>query len=153
MCIRDRLIPVYGEVTEFTVEKIFYSNEEKIVFIGSENEGNQLISVVVVSPNGKEDMVVGAISNSEGSFKTTAKNIENVFSQTGTYYFTAFTDKQIKQDGITIELTYNGNKVTQPTKSVLQLNSISDKTVEVEKTITFTAVSYTHLTLPTKRIV
>ena len=24
------LIPVYGEVTEFTVEKIFYSNEEKL---------------------------------------------------------------------------------------------------------------------------
>jgi len=60
-----------------------------------------------------------------------------VFSAVGTYQFTAFTVQ--KENGITTDLKYDGNRVLQPTKSILQLNSIGDKIIEVEKTITFTA--------------
>ena len=133
------LAPVYAEITEFTIEKNFYTNEDRIVFLGSEDQGNQTISVIVVSPTGKESMVVGGISNSEGSFKTLPKNIETIFSIAGTYSFTSFYANGQISDGVTIELEYDGEKVFQPTKPILQLNSISDKTVEIEKTITFTA--------------
>ena len=133
------LAPVYAEITEFTIEKNFYTNEDRIVFLGSEDQGNQTISVIVVSPTGKESMVVGGISNSEGSFKTLPKNIETIFSIAGTYSFTSFYANGQISDGVTIELEYDGEKVFQPTKPILQLNSISDKIVEIEKTITFTA--------------
>ena len=41
--------------------------------------------------------------------------------------------------GFTIKLEFDGDKVFIVPDAILQLNSISDKTVEVEKTITFTA--------------
>ena len=43
-----------------------------------------------------------------------------------------------KINGISINLEFDGNKVKEPTESILQLIAIQDKIVEVEKTITFT---------------
>ena len=131
------LVPVYAEVTEISIEKNFYTIEEGIVFVGTEDEGNKMISIVMIEPNGKESYLVGAMSNSEGIFETTPKNVNDFFSMIGTYQFTAFTIQ--KDDGVIISLEFDGSRVLQLTKSVLQLNSIKDKIVEVEKTITFTA--------------
>ena len=130
------LAPVYAEVTEFSIEKNFYTIDEGIVFVGIEDEGNKMINVIMVDPNEKESYLVGAMSNSEGKFKTMPKNIDDFFSIIGTYQFTAFAIQ--KDNGISINLEFNGNKIKEPTKSILQLNAIQDKTVEVEKTITFT---------------
>ena len=55
----------------------------------------------------------------------------------GTYNATAFVDKI--ENGTSLILEFDGKKVFDTPDSVLQLNSISDKIVEVEKTITFTA--------------
>ena len=131
------LVPVYAEVTEFSIEKNFYTNNEGVVFLGTVDEGRKLISVLMTDPNGKESMLVSAISNSDGVFETTPKNVDNFFSIIGTYQFTAFTIQ--KDNGKIISLEFDGNKVLEPTKYVLQLNSIQNKIIEVEKTITFTA--------------
>ena len=131
------LVPVYADITEISIEKNFYTIDEKIVFVGNEDEGNKMINVVMINPNGKESYLVGAMSNSEGVFQTLPKSVKDVFSVIGSYQFTAFTIQ--KNNGITIVLEYDGNRVLQPTKSTLQLNSIEDKIIEVEKTITFTA--------------
>jgi len=130
------LVPVYAEVTEISIEKNFYTIEEGIVFVGTEDEGNKMISIVMIEPNGKESYLVGAMSNSEGIFETTPKNVNDFFSMIGTYQFTAFTIQ--KDDGVIISLEFDGSRVLQLTKSVLQLNSIQDKIIEVEKTVTFT---------------
>ena len=53
------------------------------------------------------------------------------------YELTAFTTQ--KDNGIKMILEFDGNSISEPTKYVLQLNSIQDKIVEVERTITFTA--------------
>jgi hypothetical protein len=131
------LAPVYAEITEISIEKNFYTVDEKIVFIGNEEEGNKMINIVMINPNGKESYFVGAMSNSVGIFQTIPKSVKDVFPAIGSYQFTAFTVQ--KNEGITIVLEYDGDKVLQPTKSILQLNSIGDKIIEVEKTITFTA--------------
>ena len=131
------LVPVYAEVTEFSIEKNFYTNNEGVVFLGTVDEGRKLISVLMTDPNGKESMLVSAISNSDGVFETTPKNVDNFFSIIGTYQFTAFTIQ--KDNGKIISLEFDGNKVLEPIKYVLQLNPIQDKIIEVEKTITFTA--------------
>ena len=130
------LVPVYAEVTEISIEKGFYTIEEGIVFVGTEDEGNKMISIIMMEPNGKESYLVGAVSNSEGIFETIPKNVNEFFSIIGTYQFTAFTMQ--KNDGVILSLEFDGSKVLQPTKSVLQLNSIQDKIIEVEKTVTFT---------------
>ena len=131
------LVPVYAEVTEFSIEKNFYTIDEGIVFVGIEDEGNKMINVIMVDPNGKESYLVGGMSNSEGKFETMPKNVDDFFSIIGTYQFTVFTMQ--KDNGISVTLEFDGNRVNQPTKSILQLNLIQDKIVEVERTITFTA--------------
>ena len=131
------LVPVYAEVSEFSIEKKFYTNEEGLIFVGTEDEGRKLVSVLMTDPNGKESMLVSSMSNSDGIFQTVPKNVDDFFSIIGTYQFTAFTIQ--KDNGKIISLEYDGNKVSEPVKHVLQLNSIQDNIVEVERTITFTA--------------
>jgi hypothetical protein len=131
------LVPVYAEVTEFSIEKNFYTNDEGVVFVGTEDKGRKLVNVLITDPNGKESMLASVMSNSDGIFETVPKNVDNLFSIIGTYQFTAFTIQ--KDNGEIIYLEFNGNKVLESTKYVLQLNSIQDRIIEVEKTITFTA--------------
>ena len=88
------LVPVYAEVIEISVEKSFYTIDEKISFSGNNEEGNAMISVVVKDPDGKRNYVIGTISNSEGKFETTPVNAKNIFSTIGIYEFTAFTLKE-----------------------------------------------------------
>ena len=130
------LAPVYAEVTEFSIEKNFYTIDERIVFVGTEDEGNTFVNVEMTDPNGGKSLLVTALSNSDGIFETNAKKVDEFFSIIGMYEFTAFTIQ--KDNGISVSLEFDGNKIAQPTKSILQLNSIPDKTVEVEKTISFT---------------
>ena len=129
-------VPVYAEVTEFSIEKNFYTINEGIVFIGTENEGSKFVSIVMIDPNGRENILISAMSNSDGFFKTLPKNVDNFFTIIGTYQFTAFTIQ--KDNGESISLEFDGDKMYEPIKPLLQLNSIQDKIVEVENTITFT---------------
>ena len=131
------VVPVYAEVSEFSIEKSFYTNDEGVVFVGSEDVGSKMVTVLMTDPKGKESMLVSAMSNSNGVFETVPKNVDNFFSIIGTYQFTAFTIQ--KDNGKIISLEFDGNKVLEPTKYLLQLNSIQNKIIEVEKTITFTA--------------
>ena len=130
------LVPVYAEVTEFSIEKNFYTIDEGIVFIGNTSEEREQVNVLMINPNGKESYFVGAVSNLQGTFETIPKSVDSIFTIIGTYEFTAFTIQ--KDNSISVTLEFDGNRVLQPTKSILQLNSIQDKTVEVERTITFT---------------
>ena len=131
------LVPVYAEVTEFSSEKKFYTIDEGIMFVGNTAEGHEEVNVLMINPNGKESYFVGAVSNLQGIFETIPKSVDSGFTIIGTYEFTAFTIQ--KDNGISVTLEFDGNKIAQPTKSILQLNSIPDKIVEVERTITFTA--------------
>jgi len=131
------LVPVYAEVIEFSIQKNFYTIDEGIVFVGNENQGNKMVSVVMLDPNGKESMFVMDMSDSNGIFETLPKNIDTFFSTVGTYQFTAFTIQ--KDNGVSIPLEFDGNRVLENTASVLQLNPIHDKISQIEKTITFTA--------------
>ncbi len=130
------LAPVYAEVTEFSIEKNFYTIDEGIVFVGNEDEGSTFVNVEMTDPNGGKSLLVTALSNSDGIFETNAKKVDEFFSIIGMYEFTAFTIQ--KDNGISVTLEFDGNKIAQPTKSILQLNSIPDKIVEVERTISFT---------------
>ena len=131
------IVPVYAEVTEFSIEKEFYTINEEVVFVGNTGDERKVVSVLMTDPNGKESMFVSAMPNSDGMFETAPKNVDNFFSIIGTYQFTAFTIQ--KDSGKNIFLEFDGNKILEPIKYVLELNPIKNKIIEVEKTVTFTA--------------
>ncbi|NWJ29145.1 hypothetical protein HX848_07185 [Marine Group I thaumarchaeote] len=130
------IVPIYAEVTTITLEKIFYIVDEEISFSGTENEGDKMVTVIVKDPNGNPE-VLSDFSDSEGKYETIPQSVKNIFSINGIYNVTAFVDKI--EEGITMQLEFDGEKVFKVPDFVLQLKSISDYSVEVEKTITFTA--------------
>ena len=129
------IVPIYADVTTLTLEKNFYTVNEKISFSGTENEGSKIVTVIVKDPNGSPE-VLSDFSDSEGKYETIPQSVKNIFSINGIYNVTAFVDKI--EEGITMQLEFNGEKVFKVPDFVLQLKSISDYLVEVEKTITFT---------------
>jgi len=130
------MIPVNAEVTEVSLGKSFYTIDDKISFFGNESEGSVLVNAIVKNPSGKSKLL-GGFSNSDGEFETIPQSVKNIFDKVGTYSATIFTDKI--ENGTTILLQFDGNKVFEVPDVVLQLKSIVDKTIEVEKTISFTA--------------
>ena len=106
-------IPVYAEITEFSIEKGFYTIDEGIIFVGTAEEANTMINVIMENPFGKESMLVGAISNDEGNFKTMPKSVDEFFQVVGTYQFTAFTIQ--KDNGVNLTLEFDGNRVLEET--------------------------------------
>ena len=130
------IVPIYAEVTTITLEKNFYIVDEEISFSGTENEGGKIVTVIVKDPDGNPE-VLSDFSDSEGKYKTIPQSVKNIFSINGIYNVTAFVDKI--EEGITMQLEFDGEKVFKVPDFVLQLKSISDYSVEVEKTITFTA--------------
>jgi len=107
------IIPAYAEVTEFSIEKSFYTIEEGIVFVGTTDQKNTMINVVLENPNQKESYFIGVRSNSDGVFKTSPKNVSDFFSTIGTYQFTAFTIQ--KDDGMNLALEFDGSRVLEET--------------------------------------
>ena len=128
--------PVYAEVTEIAMGKSFYTIDEKISFLGSENEGSILVNVVVKDPTGSTKLL-GGFSDPDGVFETIPQSVENIFSAIGIYNVTAFVNKI--ENGTTISIQFDGTRVLEIADSTLELNSISDKIVEVENTVSFTA--------------
>ena len=130
------LVPANAEITEFSIEKTFYTIDEGIVFVGTAEEANTMVNVIMENPNGKESYLVGAMSDSEGNFKTMPKSVDEFFQVVGTYQFTAFTIQ--KDNGVNLTLEFDGNRVLEETFSILELNSIEDKFTEIDKTVSFT---------------
>ncbi|MDH3656852.1 MAG: Ig domain-containing protein [Nitrosopumilus sp.] len=133
------IVPAYAEVTSVSLVKSFYTDEEGIVFEGKESTGGISVFVIIRDEDGTyEGMVSDTTSDADGTFSTIAREVEGLFSSKGIYFATAFTDDQKEKDGITLELEYDGNKVFLIPDFDLQLKSISDKTIEEEKTLSFT---------------
>ena len=130
------MTPVYAEVTTVAMKKSFYTVDETISFFGTESEGSSIVTVVVRSPNGNAKLL-GGFSDSEGGYETIPKNVKTIFLTNGIYNVTAFVDKI--EDGVSMQLEFDGQKVTLMPDFVLALDSISDKTIEEKKTLAFTA--------------
>jgi hypothetical protein len=130
--------PAHADVESLSLEKSFYLDEEKIVFVGTEEEGNKQVSVAI-KKSGKTTLLGDPSSSQDGSFATIPKAVEDIFKSKGIYEAIAFTSSQKIEDGVVMELEYDGNRVTEVSEVVLVLKSIRDYTTEVEKTVTFTA--------------
>ena len=139
------IFPAYAAVESVSFEKAFYTNEESFIFVGIESVGKKSVSVVIRGPGGDFiDILSAPVSDSDGQFSTFPRPVENVFTSKGTYNATAFTDQQ--NEGITIQLEYDGDKVIERENFVLTLRTVADVAITEGKTLSF-SVSVTDSSL------
>ena len=133
------IVPVHADVTSVSLVKSFYTNDESIAFKGIESTGSQSVFVIIRDPSGAfQGMVSDPVSDPDGIFSTIPRAVDVFFKSKGIYDATAFTDEQKESEGITLQIEYDGDKVFLVPDFILALKSISDKTIEEEKTLSFT---------------
>ena len=140
LLVISMIIPVYAAVQSVSLEKGFYTNEESLVFVGEEQEGKKSVFVIIRGPGGDFiGMVSDPASDNDGLFSTIPRQVDVFFETRGTYNATAFTDDQKESEGVSIELEYDGNRVSQHEDFVLTLKPIEDKTITKGQTLSFKA--------------
>ena len=128
--------PAYADIQSLEMGKSFYTNDESIKFTGVETNGSQAVSVVIRGPSGNFITLLGdPFSDSDGTFETIAKKVDEIFTSSGNYNATGFSESQTESEGITLRLQYDGSKVILLPNFVLELNPITDKIIEEEKQI------------------
>ncbi|MGY5144311.1 MAG: Ig domain-containing protein [Candidatus Nitrosopumilus sp. bin_32a] len=132
------IVPAYANVTSLSFEKSFYTIDENFTIIGTQ-DGKEIVYVIIRDSNGNYKGMVSDPTTTQGEFSSIPRGVDLFFDVEGFYNATAFTDTQKEVNGTSILLEFDGDKVFEVPDVVLELNGISDKTVEVEKTITFTA--------------
>ena len=131
------VVPAYADVTSMKLEKNFYVNEESFRFIGTQ-EGENIVYVIIRDAGGNYKGMLSDPTR-DLDFSVIPRPVTNFFKSEGTYNATAFTDDQQEDEGFTIKIEYDGDRIFEVPDYVLELNTIADRTVEVGKTITFTA--------------
>ena len=133
------ITPAHADVESLSLGKSFYTDEEKIEFVGIEEDGNQQVSVAVKRGGNTITLLGDPASDPDGTFATIPRSVEDIFTSSGVYEAIAFTSTQKIEDGIILNLEYDGDRITEVADIVLALKAIPDYTTEIEKTITFTA--------------
>ncbi len=129
--------PAYALVTSFSLQKEVYTDDESIVFVGTESEGSQFVNVALRNPNGKFiDMLGDPKSDTDGSFETIPRLVDKLFTTVGVYTATGFTLKI--ENGTTLLLNYDGTRVSVMENIVLELKKIGNKSVDEKQTLSFT---------------
>ena len=133
------MVPAYASVTvtSMSLEQSFYTTDEDFSFIGTIN-GTEPVFVIIRDSSGNyEGMLSDSFAIDE--FGVAPRPVEDFFDKKGIYDATAFTNTGKEADGFTIEIEFDGKRIFEVSDTILQLDTITDKTVEVGKTITFTA--------------
>ncbi|MCV0410448.1 MAG: Ig domain-containing protein [Nitrosopumilus sp.] len=121
-----------------SLEKGFYTTDESFKLIGTQ-DGKETIFIIIRDAGGNFKGMLSDPSPDQGEFTAIPRPVPNFFSSEGIYNATAFVDNQKEEEGFTIKLEFDGKKLFEVPDFVLQLNTIADKSVEVEKTVSFTA--------------
>ncbi|MDH5665056.1 MAG: putative Ig domain-containing protein, partial [Nitrosopumilus sp.] len=131
------IVPVHADVTSLSLEKNFYTIDENFTIIGTQ-DGKEIVYVIIRDSNGNYKGMISDPTTTQGEFSTIPRGVEMFFDREGIYNAIGFTDSQKEVNGTSILLEFDGKKVFEVPDFVLQLKDIPDKTVEVEKTVTFT---------------
>ncbi|HXW02827.1 MAG TPA: Ig domain-containing protein [Nitrosarchaeum sp.] len=134
------VIPAYADVTTLSLGENTYPKDGKFLFIGNEDEGSTSVFVIIRDSIGDfVGMLSDPTSDNDGTFSTLPRDVSQFFKSKGIFNATAFTDNQKEENGITIKIEYDGDKIFVVPDFVLKLNTIADQTVEEKKTVSFTA--------------
>ena len=136
------MTPAFANVTSIDLEKSFYVDSEFITFVGTQDE-KDTVTIVIHDALGNFRGLVSDPNPNQGEFSAsssfTLQKVLDIFDSDGIYNAIAFTNNQKQDNGIILKLEYKNNKVSVIEDFLLALKSIPDYSVDVEKTITFTA--------------
>ncbi len=134
------VVPAYADVTTLSLGENTYPKDGKFLFIGNEEDGSTSVFVIIRDSIGDFiGMLSDPSSDSDGTYSTLPRDVSQFFKSKGFFNATAFTDNQKEENGITIKIEYDGDKIFVVPDFVLKLNTITDQIVEEKKTVTFTA--------------
>ena len=131
------IIPAHAEANSLELEKSFYTNAERLKFIGTQ-DGKETVYVIIHNSAGKYKGMLSDPTPDQGKFAVLPQSVTSIFASPGIYNATAFTNDQGKEKGITIKIEYDGEKIFEVPDFVLTLKTIQDVTIDEEKTVSFT---------------
>jgi len=131
------VFPAYADVTSVKLEKSFYTKDESFKLVGTQDD-RDTVFVIIYDPTGEFAGMLSDPNPDIGKFSVIPRSVSTFFKIEGIYNATAFTDDQKRENGTSILLEFNGDQVFEVPTFVLELNTISDKTIEEKKTLTFT---------------
>ncbi|MCH9041527.1 MAG: hypothetical protein IIB80_05140 [Thaumarchaeota archaeon] len=136
------MTPAFANVTSLDLEKSVYFDNEFIKFVGTQDE-KDVVYIIIRDALGDFKEILSDLNPNQGEFlvssSLTFNKVSDIFDIDGIYNVTAYTNEQKENNGIILRLEYKNNKVSVIEDVLLALKSIPDYSVEVEKTITFTA--------------
>ncbi|MHA7733228.1 Ig domain-containing protein [Nitrosopumilus sp. S6] len=131
------ITPAYADVTSVSLDKSFFTIDENFSFSG-EQDGKDTVFVIIRDPNGNFKGMLSDPSPDQGEFEVIPRPVSSFFDNQGIYNATAFTDDQKEEEGIVIQIEYDGKKIFEIPDFVLELKPIPDKEVDELKTVSFT---------------
>ena len=136
------MTPAFANVTSLDLEKSVYFDNEFIKFVGTQDE-KDVVYIIIRDALGDFKEILSDLNPNQGEFlvssSLTFNKVSDIFDIDGIYNVTAYTNEQKENNGIILRLEYKNNIVSVIEDVLLALKSIPDYSVEVEKTITFTA--------------
>ena len=138
--------PAYADVTSLKTDKPVYKIEDKIVFSGTASEPGEVVILAFYNPDGIYITIKNGVVDSDGNFSIIPIDAKSIFSSSGIYEAISFAGTQTKTNGTTIFLEYSDDTISVTELFDLNLNSIGNKNVDEEKTLSFT-VSVTDSTI------
>ncbi|MEK0321050.1 MAG: hypothetical protein QQN61_08175, partial [Nitrosopumilus sp.] len=102
-----------------------------------------VVYIIIRDALGDFKEILSDLNPNQGEFlvssSLTQNKVSDIFEVDGIYNATAYTNEQKQDNGIILRLEYKNNKVSVMEEVLLALESIPDRSIDVEKTITFTA--------------
>ena len=134
-------MPAYAEVTSLSLSEDSFSVDEAFTFSGI-NDGGGRVDVLILPPDGGRAVLAAAFgADANGVFVTMEQQVRDVFKSSGIYTVTAFTPEQKKENGVTIQIQYDGSRIFEVPDFELRLSSIRDQTIEEGERLAFTATA------------
>jgi len=134
------ILPVYGDVTSLKTDKPVYFINDKIVFLGTSNDPGEMVNVSIKNTFGNTAEFRSGITNSTGHFSLVGITVDNkIFDKPGTYEVIAFGNTQQLQNGLRLTLDFSNDRITVLGLFDLKLNTIASKSVDEEKSLSFSA--------------
>jgi len=134
--------PAFADVTSVDFEKSLYFDNEFITFVGTQDE-KDVVYITIHDALDKFKEILSDLNPNQGEFLVSSnlsnKKVSDIFDSDGIYNATAYTNEQKQENGIILRLEYKNNIVSVIEDIVLTLKSIPDRSIDVEKTVTFTA--------------
>ena len=131
------LTPAYASVTSLSLEKSFYTTDENFRFIGTQ-DGKDSVFIIIRDSSGNFKGMLSDPTPDQGDFSVIPRPVSNFFNLQGIYNATAFTDTEKEEEGHTIKIEFDGQRIFEMPEYVLTLKPILDKTVDELKTVSFT---------------